>query len=190
MRNLIFILLLSLSATMLGQDVNESALIKPKEGKCMVYIARRSSTAMLIKFSIYDGETFLGKLGHNKYFAYECDPGHHVFIAKSENTSYIEADLEANKTYVIDAKVKMGIATARVGLESLDVTHKKYEKEGKKFREFVNKKKGELLVEAEGTEQDDDNDSENTPDKRMKKYYEMKEKGKKIAAITADMYFE
>lgn len=191
MRRLIFLFLLPLSVMMAAQEpAGNSVLVKPSDGKCMVYIARRNTGAILLKFSIYDGETFLGKLGDNKYYAYECDPGFHVFIARSENTSYMEAELEAGRTYVIDVYTKMGVAITRVGLSSLNVGHKKYEKEREKFLKFIGKKKGELLISAENIDGEPDDEPENTPTKRMQKYREMKEKEKKMAAVSADMYFE
>lgn len=194
MKKLLLILLILLPASVFAQEteqVSKEILAKPGKGKCMVYIARRETAALLVKFSVYDGDLFLGKLGAKKYFAYECDPGEHVFIAKGENTSYIDANLEEGKTYVIDLKIKVGIISARVNLDPLDQSHKKYEKEKKKFLEFINKKKGELLSE----ENDDDTDEEDavstdTMSSRLKKFYEMKEKGKKITTITADMYFD
>lgn len=198
MKKIILVLLLSLPLGIYAQDsaTDELEFVKPSEGKSMVYIARRSIVAFLIKFSIYDGDTFLGKLGADRYFAYECDPGEHVFVAKSENTSYIEANLEANKTYLIDAEVKTGILRARAELKPLDKTHKKFEKNLKKYLEFTGKRKGELLLTGE---EDDDNDGEdndpgldgtNTKTKHMRKFYEMKQKEKNIKTITPDMYID
>lgn len=198
--------MLSAGASVFAQTVDESNGTmpeKPGEGKAMVYFARRDGSAFLIKFSIYDGDLFLGKLGANKYFAYECDPGKHVFIAKSENTSYVEADLEAGKTYVIDTKVRMGVMTAQVKLLPLDRSHKKYEKEKTKFLKFISKKDGELITEgnrAVSSEEDEIPDDENDDitdeevdgiksSKRMMKFYKMKE-GKKITTITPDMHFD
>jgi len=209
---LIIVLLFSIgtsAAMMEASLVEDATLAKPAEGKVMVYFARRDGSAFLIKFSIYDGDLFLGKLGANKYFAYECDPGKHVFMAKSENTSYVEADLEAGKTYVMDTKVRMGVMTAQVKLSPLDRSNKKYEKEKTKFLKFINKKDGELITEEGSTvSPDEDDDSPDGDDdvindvpgnagevdgvkqsKRMMKFYRMKEKGKKITTITPDMYF-
>lgn len=199
MKKLLFLLLILLSTSTFAQEAEQAQsgeiLVKPGEGKCMVYIARRETAAMLVKFSIYDGDLFLGKLAHKKYIAYECDPGEHVFIAKGENTAYVDATLEEGKTYVIDLKVKMGIVSARVGLDPLDKSHKKYEKEKKKFLEFVEKKKGELLIEdneqeADAGTDDEETISEGAVSKQMVKFREMKENGKKITTITPDMYFD
>lgn len=190
MKKVILFLLILLSENVVAQETDVMA--KPSNGKCMVYITRRESAAMLVKFSIYDGDMFLGKLGHKKYFAYECDPGEHVLIAKGENTFYVDTNLEEGKTYVIDLKVKMGIASARVSLVPIDKTHKKYEKEKKKILEFVSQKKGELLSEADDNDESDEEEQDPTANmsKRLQKFYEMKEKGKKITTITPEMSFD
>jgi len=191
MRTIVFILLLSLSGGLFSQNnIDSLGLVVPSEGKCIVYITRRATSAMLIKFKIYDGDIFLGKIGHGKYFAYECDPGEHVFIAKGENTSYLDANLEAGKIYIMDTQVKMGVMTARVGLEPfIDKTHKKYEKERKKFLEFIVKKKGEILVDSEDDDPDDGSE-ESTPSKMVEKFKKMKAEGKKLKTISPEMYFE
>lgn len=199
MKKLLFISFILISAYTFAQETNqvkpEAILAKPGKGKCMVYFARRETAALLVKFSIYDGDLFLGKLGAKKYFAYECDPGEHVFIAKGENTFYVDANLEEGKTYVIDLKVKVGIISARVSLSPLDQSNKKFEKEKTKFLEFISKKEGELLSEENNKESDDNTDEEEavsrgTISNRLNKFYEMKEKGKKITTITPDMYFD
>ncbi len=198
MKKLLFLLFIILSANTFAQETKpkqtEEVLAKPGKGKCMVYIARRETAALLVKFSIYDGDIFLGKLGAKKYFAYECDRGEHVFIAKGENTFYVDANLEEGKTYVMDLKIKVGIISARVTLNPIDQSNKKFEKEKKKILEFISKKGGELLSEGnEAESEENDNDQTIEPDStmssRLKKFYEMKEKGKKITTITPDMYF-
>lgn len=198
MKKLLFLLSIILSANTFAQETEpkqtEEILAQPGKGKCMVYIARRETAALLVKFSIYDGDIFLGKLGAKKYFAYECDPGEHVFIAKGENTFYVDANLEEGKTYVMDLKIKVGIISARVSLNPIDQSNKKFEKEKKKILEFISKKEGELLSEGNDAEKEEDDGDQNaehgsTMSNRLRKFYEMKEKGKKITTITPDMYF-
>lgn len=195
MKKILFLLAILISTSALAQETTSEILTKPGKGKCMVYIARREAGALLIKFSIYDGNLFLGKLGVRKYFAYECEPGQHAFIAKGENTFYVDANLEEGRTYVLDVKMRMGIVSARVALVPLDKSNKKFEKQKEKFLSFIEKRKGELLTKEDNAEIDNASDEEktdsiDTPNKRMKKFQEMKEKGKKMAVITPDMYFE
>ena len=128
MKKILFLLLILTSSGIWAQEGTE-VLVKPSEGKCMVYIARREAAAVMIKFGIYDGDLSLGKLGARKYFAYECNPGQHAFIAKSENAVYVDANLEAGRTYVLDVKAKMGVVYARVGIVPLCKSTKKFEKQ-------------------------------------------------------------
>lgn len=89
----------------------------PSDGKAMVYIMRSNNLAAGINFRVFDKETFLGALPSSAYIVYECDPGEHLFWAASENRDYAEAALEANKTYFIDLRAKMGLVIAAVGVE-------------------------------------------------------------------------
>lgn len=194
MKKILFLLLILISSNIRAQEGTE-VLAKPNEGKCMVYIARRETAAAMIKFAIYDGDLPLGKLGARKYFAYECDPGQHAFIAKSENTVYVDANLEAGKTYVLNIKAKMGVVYARVGIVPLCKGTKKFEKQRQKFLEFIEKRKGELLTKDEETKAEENvkggkADGTDSPGKRMKKFQEMKNEGKKMVVVSPDMYFE
>lgn len=193
---LLFLIIFSVSKSFSqtnNSEIDDTILVKPNTGKCMVYIARREASAFLIKFGIYDGDLLLGKLSSGKYIAYECDPGEHAFISKGENMFFVDANLEEGRTYVIDLKIKPGILTARASLVPLDVSHKKFDKEKEKFIKFITKKKGELLIEDDDSENKEN--TEETPDldtdqgKHMKKFYEMKAKGKKMTNINPDMYF-
>ena len=203
MKKILFVLLTMLFTSAFAQEVEEkqaaSVWAKPSNGKSMVYITRREPAAVLIKFGIYDGDIFLGKLGAKKYFAYECDPGEHIFMAKGENTFYVEANLEEGKVYVLDLKVQMGIASARLKLVPFEKSNKKYEKEKSKISKFISKSKGEILSEENDIEEEDDGEDDGeaevqdpttTRSKRLQKFYKMKEKGKKITSLTSDMYVE
>ncbi|MBF0651093.1 hypothetical protein IR083_19945 [Dysgonomonas sp. GY75] len=192
MKNLLLFLLVFSSMGISAQEPDQTNEIPsiPGKGKCIVYIARRETAALLVRFGIYDGDLFLGNLAAKKYFAYECNAGEHVFIAKGENTFYVDANLEEGRIYALDLKIKMGIMSGRVALVPLDKSDKKYEKEKRKFLDFMEKKSGEYLItgsEQEDTDEDD-TETEGGISKRMRKYYEMKDKGKKMTTVTPDMY--
>ncbi len=74
----------------------------------------------MINFTFYDGENIIARFAGRKYFRYECAPGPHVFWAKAENRSYVEANLEAGKIYLIESLVNMGAIKARVQLQPHD----------------------------------------------------------------------
>lgn len=111
MKNIILAFLLLLTNLVCAQDDADNLhLAKPTDGKFIVYFVRRSHEVLLVKYNIYDSNIPLGKLGAQKYFAYECEPGEHIFVAKSENTSY----MEAGRVYVVDVETEMGLIKARV----------------------------------------------------------------------------
>lgn len=84
----------------------------------------------------------------------------------------------------------MGIAYARVDMIPLENSNKRYEKEKTRFMKFIERKKGELLPTA-GDMDNEDAEADHPEDgKNMKRYNEIKAKGKKIKTLTADMYIE
>jgi len=83
-------------------------------GKALVYFMRPSGFGFAINFQIWDGDHFIGLSQAKSYFAYECDPGKHLFIGMTENKRGVKADLEAGKSYYIITQVKMGGFRARM----------------------------------------------------------------------------
>lgn len=111
----------------------------PSEGKALVYFVRPSGLGMLINFKYFDGEKYLGKFSSGKYLAYECEPGNHLFWAKSENMDFVEAELEAGKVYIIQAEPMMGAIKAAVKLLPLNKSDKRYEKRKKHIIKALSK---------------------------------------------------
>ncbi len=87
----------------------------PAPGKAMVYFIRPSGVGFAINFQIWDSTYFVGLSQAKSYFAYQCDPGKHLFLGIAENKIAIAADLEAGKSYYIGTNVRMGVVKARVG---------------------------------------------------------------------------
>ncbi len=86
----------------------------PPPEKAMVYFMRPSGLGFAINFQIWDSTYFVGLSQAKSYFAYECDPGRHLFLGIAENKVAIEADLEAGKSHYIVTDVRMGAVKARV----------------------------------------------------------------------------
>jgi hypothetical protein len=83
-------------------------------GKAVAYFMRPSGIGFAINFQIWDGTHFVGLSQAKSYFAYQCDPGKHLFVGIAENKVAIEADLEAGKSYYIGTAVRMGTFKARM----------------------------------------------------------------------------
>ncbi|GGI56103.1 hypothetical protein [Winogradskyella haliclonae] len=129
-------------------------LKKPSEGKSLVYIMRSNDLGGAMNFRVYDKDLFLGALPSRAYFTYECEPGEHLFWAASENRDYVEANLEAGKSYVIDLRAKMGMFIAAVGVEPYSPDNKKHiRRVNKVLKKHINAN----IVDASRTEEKEEN---------------------------------
>jgi hypothetical protein len=98
----------------------EAKKLAPPEGKALVYIVRPSSMGMAIKMEVTCDGKYLGATGGGRFIYAILDPGSHVFVSKAENKSELPIVLEANKTYYLEQKIKMGIIKARNNLERIE----------------------------------------------------------------------
>lgn len=90
-------------------------MLSPTNEKALVRIMRPSGFGFAINFNIWDGEKVIGNSVAKSQFDYLADPGKHIFVAVAENKTFLEAELEAGKTYYILTQVRMGVWKARVG---------------------------------------------------------------------------
>ena len=149
--------------------------------KATVYFVRAKALGALINFTYFDGDKVIGKFNGPKYMKYECAPGKHLFWARSENKSFVEAELKAGEIYLIEVQPKMGGLKASVKLVPVN----KNDYDLKKIQKLVSKKEAETFTQEElaalQTEMSD------IIAKGMEKYSESKEKEKDIAVLTSDM---
>ncbi len=104
-----------IALSVIGQNIEPA----PSD-KAVVYFTRTSSLGLAINFSYFDSTKLIGVFNGPKYIRYECEPGRHLFWAKSENRDFIEAEVEAGKIYFIEAFVNMGAIKAGVDLQPVD----------------------------------------------------------------------
>lgn len=154
------------------------------DNKSVVYFVRKAGTGELINFSYFDSAKLIGKFNGPKYIRYECEPGTHLFWARSENKDFIEAEVEAGKIYFIEAIPKMGVIKAQVKLSPVDP---KDLKRMKKILKFVNENRSESF-----TVEELENDARNLKDvieKGLANYKEEKAAGKKYEHLEKTMYY-
>jgi hypothetical protein len=180
MKNLVFCFLFLLSVSTLASQVIEPA----PDDQSVVYFMRPGSTGGIINFVFFDGDQVIGRLGGNKYFRYECSQGEHVFWAKSENRSFLEANLEAGKIYIVHARSLMGATKASVQLRAIDPGVDKL----KQFQKLLAKRSGWDLSEEKIDELNDQLESYKT--KGLERFEELKAKGMLIDALEPDMNLE
>src|SRR5688500_16034751 len=119
MRTTLPALLLALAAcstTDRMQDAQPTPAPGPDVAKVIVY--RTSPFGEDAHFPIYAaGEgRLLGFTQTDCYFEVTCPPGKHLFVTWGEGEAFVEAELEAGKTYFIRAYSKFGILRPRPGL--------------------------------------------------------------------------
>lgn len=176
---LLFVLLFGFTAVF-SQKVTTQGIDRPSEGKSLVYILR-TGAGPLLNFRIYDQDKFLGALSGFKYMVYECEPGKHMFWAASENRDFVEADLEPNSVYVLNAEGQMGAFIAQVSLSPLKP---KEFRDKRTFYQVVKGAKKQVYAPVS------DDKTENIT-KGLARYNELKAKDSKlIKVMTPDMKFE
>ena len=115
MKKVLFLLALSFQFSLQAQTISPVP-----DDKAVVYFARTSMLGALVKFTYFDENKVIGQFNGSKYLRYECEPGEHVFWAKSENKDFVTANLEAGKIYVIHVQPKMGFLKSGVRLHPVN----------------------------------------------------------------------
>lgn len=156
---------------------------KPDANNAAVYFVRTSNMGFAINFSYFDSLRLIGRFAGAGYIRYECNPGKHLFWARSENRDFVEAELEAGKVYFIQANVVTGALKAQVDLVPVNP------KEDAKIMKRINKlmKNQNAIVFSDVELARDSEDLEKVVERSMKTYAEEQEKGKPHDVLTADM---
>ena len=90
------------------------------QAKANVVFIRPANFGSAIRFMILDDQgTFVGESISKSHFVTQVDPGRHLFVAWSENTSALEATVEAGKTYYVHVQPTMGAFKAQVQLKAI-----------------------------------------------------------------------
>src|SRR5215813_11048549 len=92
----------------------------PSQGKAVVYFVRVSALGMVVPFTFLDSAKVIAKFNGSNYTRYECDPGEHLFWARSENDDFITAEVEAGKIYFVEVVPSLGMLYAKVFLRPID----------------------------------------------------------------------
>ena len=159
---------------------------RPSDGKAVVYFVRTSNMGMAINFSYFDSLTLIGRFAGPAYIRYECEPGHHLFWARSENRDFVEAELEAGKIYFILADVAMGGIKAQVDL--VPVNPRNDSKTMKRILKLIERQSGEQFT-AEQLERDRA-DLEKAVERGMESYSKEQMRGVNHDVLASDMDYE
>jgi hypothetical protein len=92
----------------------------PQAGKAMVVFMRPSYFGMAIQASVYDvtqpTQEFIGIVNTRTKLAYQAEPGKHLFMVIGENADFLNAMLDAGKTYYVLVSPRIGFWKARFSL--------------------------------------------------------------------------
>jgi len=100
-----------------NENVKMDPAAKPAPGKALIYFARTQIMGAAIKAKLYADGTFISILASRTFVPYECDPGKHVFAVVAENAGLLDAEVVADKIYVVQVAMHMGAMKARVHFE-------------------------------------------------------------------------
>ena len=138
----------------------------------------------LRSISYLDSATLIAKANGTNYVRYECNPGNHIFWARTENRDYVEAELEAGKIYFLEAVPTMGAIRAAVQLRPVDPSKADVMK---RIFKLMDKKKPETPSPEELKKETEEMQEVIT--RGLEKYKEEKEKGKKPDRLEKHMYY-
>ena len=105
--------------------VMDDPAARPEPGKAMVVFLRKPKLAMQAsapKTSLFlvhadgEGQDFIGILLQGKKMAYPVDPGDHLFMIVGEAADFLEAHLQAGKTYYAVVEKRFGVTRPRYAL--------------------------------------------------------------------------
>jgi hypothetical protein len=127
MKRLIVLAVLLLPLSLLGGCVATSPYMtktsvtpQPTPDKALVVFMRPSRFGGGIQASVYDTRNdtndFIGIVSAKTKIGYLASPGQHLFMVIGENADFMNADLQAGKTYYVLVSPRMGAWKARFSL--------------------------------------------------------------------------
>jgi hypothetical protein len=119
------LLLASLSALLLspapalaksGEAKAAIVLPTPKPGKGQVVFFRPGGMGGAVKCTVRENGKMVGRVGANRYYVIDAEPGVHTFTAKSEATDAVTVQVEPDETSFVKCKIAMGMMVGRPNL--------------------------------------------------------------------------
>ena len=93
--------------------------VEPAEGMALIYVFRPAVVGAAIKTWTFVDDQVIGVSKPKGYYFAQVEPGTRIVWAKAENTSALEVDLEAGKTYFFKTGIRLGLGKARVSLDQI-----------------------------------------------------------------------
>jgi len=101
-------------------DKSDQRRGEPEEGHALVYVFRPATVGYAIKTWAFADDDLMMVSKPKAYSFAQVPAGTRLFWTKSENTSVLEMEVEAGRTYYLKVKIKMGLAKARAKILEID----------------------------------------------------------------------
>ena len=88
----------------------------PKAGKGQVVFFRPGGMGAAIKCTVRENGKMVARVGPNRYYVIDAEPGVHTFTAKSEATDAVTVQVEPDETAFVKCKIAMGMMVGRPNL--------------------------------------------------------------------------
>ena len=109
------------SAPMAPSNLDQKAKsFENSSDKATLYIYRNENFGAAISMEVLVNNQPIGQTAAKTYFKYDLTPGHYQIQSKAENTSILDLDVLAGKSYFVWQEVKMGFIYARNKLQLTD----------------------------------------------------------------------
>lgn len=145
MRKILITSILILSSITTSQSqIQKENIIFPEKGKSVIYFLRTTALGAFMNFRYFDNDKYLGRFNGTNYLRYECNPGEKIFWIKAENIDVLEANLEADKVYLVETNATVGAFSAAAKFKLVN-----YSKKGqvKRINNLLEKKEGKTFSE-------------------------------------------
>jgi uncharacterized protein YceK len=126
-----------------AMQANPAASYSPTRDKALIIFLRPSSFGGAIQSTVFDvnqkdKNEFIGIVSSKTKIAYLTEPGEKLFMVIGENADFMNATLEAGKTYYALVSPRMGFWKARFSLFPIhNDTTSKYRTESDEFKDWM-----------------------------------------------------
>jgi hypothetical protein len=116
---------------------DEQVNYAPNSDQAFIVFMRPSGFAPAIQSSVFelmgDDPKLIGIIAAKKKVGYYAEPGEHLFMVIGESADFLEASIQAGKTYYVLVTPRMGVWKARFSLKPIH----KYTPEADKLEEWT-----------------------------------------------------
>lgn len=118
---IVFLITSCATTSKISPDMSENAKnLQPPAGRSLVYVYRTSALGFAVGLNVSLNGKLLASFYPKRFYLCTLDPGKYIFTGNGENEDDLILTTEPNKKYYIEAKPRMGFASARIELELHD----------------------------------------------------------------------